>query len=319
MAAVPAVSNVTSQQRAGTKLVDIFYDVADADGDTLKIRIEVSDDGGVTYSVPAFSLTGAVGDSITPGPAKQIVWNAGVDWNGEYSDQMRIKVIASDAKGFPGLAWGNEIAAGGFLMGQDGGAEGSGPSRHVNITWSCWLSKYEIRADQYAEFLNIALAAGKVIRNGTTEVNSTGATGGAVPGNVLLLLVGDSYGVRWNVSKFEPVAGRSDRPVGVTWYGALAFAQYYEYDLPTAAEWEKGARGPNNDDEGKHFVYPWGDSISSNQARYGSSSKTAVGSCSANGYGLYDVIGNVAEWTRSGNTPIETYSQQESLSASHKN
>ena len=78
-AAVPVVSNVTSQQRAGTKLVDITYNVADADGDTLKIRIEVSSNGGTAYSVPASSLTGAVGDNITPGTGKQIVWNAGVE------------------------------------------------------------------------------------------------------------------------------------------------------------------------------------------------------------------------------------------------
>ena len=316
-AAVPVVSNVTSQQRVGTKLVDITYNVADADGDTLKIRIEVSSNSGTTYNVPASSLTGAIGDNITPGTGKQIIWNAGVDWDGEYSPQMRVKVIASDAKGLPGLAWGNEVAAGGFLMGQDGGAEGSGPSRHVNIPWSFWLSKYEIRNDQYCEYLNIALAAGKVVRKGTTEVNSTGTTGGAVPGNVLLLYIGDIYDIRWNVNKFDPVAGKSAQPVAVTWYGALAFATYYGYDLPTTAEWEKGARGPNNDDEGEHLVYPWGDTIFSSVARYGTSWKAAVGSYTAFGYGLHDIIGNVAEWTRSSNTAIETYSQQESLSASH--
>ena len=307
-AAVPVVSNVTSQQRVGTKLVDITYNVADADGDTLKIRIEVSSNSGTTYNVPASSLTGAIGDNITPGTGKQIIWNAGVDWDGEYSAQMRVKVIASDAKGLPGLAWGNEVAAGGFLMGQDGGAEGSGSSRHVNIPWSFWLSKYEIRIDQYCEYLNIALAAGQVQRSGSVSVSAAGS---------LLLYLGDVYDIRWNVNKFEPLTGRDDKPVSVTWYGAWAFATYYGYDLPTTAEWEKGARGPNNDDEGEHLVYPWGDAIYSNTARYGSSSKATVGSYGASGYGLHDIIGNVAEWTRSSNTAIETYSQQESLSASH--
>ena len=339
-AAVPVVSNVTSQQRAGTKLVDITYNVADADGDTLKIRIEVSSNSGTVYNVPVSSLTGAVGDNITPGNGKQIVWDAGVDWDGEYSAQMRIKVIASDAKGFPGMAWGNEIAAGGFLMGQDGGAEGSGPSRHVNIPWSFWLSKYEIRNDQYCEYLNIALAAGKVLRNGTTDVKSATALFSGAPANALLINLGDTYDIRWNVNKFEPVTGMSDRPVSVTWYGALAFAMYYGYDLPTTAEWEKGARGPNNDDEGEHLIYPWGNAISGGYANYGNSSdpfdaysysnsanktpvgyyngnQTPFGPNNVNGYGLYDVIGNVSEWTRSLNTTIETYSQQESLLASH--
>ena len=341
-AAVPVVSNVTSQQRVGTKLVDITYNVADADGDTLKIRIEVSSNSGTVYNVPVSSLTGAVGDNITPGNGKQIVWDAGVDWDGEYSAQMRIKVIASDAKGFPGMAWGNEIAAGGFLMGQDGGAEGSGPSRHVNIPWSFWLSKYEIRVDQYCEYLNIALAAGKVTRNGSTDVKSAVAIFPGAQTGFLLLNLGDTYDIRWNVNKFEPVTGLSDRPVSVTWWGALAFATYYGYDLPTTAEWEKGARGPNNDDEGEHQIYPWGNALSGGYANYANSSdpydtgvypqnkpanktpvgyyngnQTPFGPNTANGYGLYDVIGNVSEWTRSQNTTIETYSQQESLLASH--
>ena len=334
-AAVPVVSNVTSQQRAGTKFVDITYNVADADGDLLKIRIEVSSNAGTTYSVPASSLSGAVGDNITPGTGKQIVWNAGADWDGEYSPQMRVKVIASDAKGLPGLAWGNEVAAGGFLMGQDGGVEGSGPSRHVNIPWSFWLSKYEIRVDQYCEYLNIALAAGKVLRNGQTSVTSAVALFGGAPANALLLNLGDTVDIRWNVNKFEPVIGMSDRPFSVTWYGALAFAMYYGYDLPTTAEWEKAARGPNNDDEGEHLIYPWGNAITGGYANYNyiywyaiggnykspvgyyNGNQTPFGPNNANGYGLYDVIGNVSEWTRSLNTTIETYSQQESLLAGH--
>ena len=142
----PAITNVRASQREGTKLVDIYYDAADADNDLLKVRIEISDNDGAKYSVPAFSLTGDIGEGIAPGTGKHIVWDAGTDWDGEYSDQMRVKVFAIDAQGFPGMEWGNEGPPGGFLMGQDGGAEGSGPSRHVNIPWSYWLGKYEVTA-----------------------------------------------------------------------------------------------------------------------------------------------------------------------------
>ena len=331
-AALPVVSNVTSSQRSGTKLVDITYDVADADNDQLKIRIEISSDGGVNYSVPAFSLTGAIGDNITPGTGKTILWNAEADWDGEYSDEMKVKVIASDAKGLPGLEWGNEVPPGGFLMGQDGGAEGGGPSRHVNIPWSCWLSKYEITNAQYAEYLNIALSAGEVHRVGTTEIRASAGAYANIPQDTKLIALSNTGDIRWSVNKLAPVTGKEQMPVSVSWYGALAFALHYGYDLPTTAEWEKAARGPDHDDENEHRIYPWGDSISGGYANYYSNGGTysssespvgyfdgnqsPIGPDMVNDYGLYDVIGNEQEWTRTSPTSTETYPQQENLSFS---
>ena len=66
----PAITNVRASQREGTKLVDIYYDAADADNDLLKVRIEISDNDGAKYSVPAFSPTGDIGEGITPGTGK---------------------------------------------------------------------------------------------------------------------------------------------------------------------------------------------------------------------------------------------------------
>lgn len=333
--ALPVVTNVVAVQRTDTKLVDINYSVFDSDGDLLRIRVEVSDNSGNTYSVPAFSFTGDIGDNITTGATKHIVWDAGVDWNGEYSDLMRVKVIAVDAVGLPGLEWGSEVPPGGFLMGQDGGAEGSGPSRHVDIPWSYWLSKYEIRNDQYCDFLNIALIAGDVYRVGTTEVRAEIGRFPGVPGGAQLIYLGDTKDIRWSVNNFEVSGVYSNHPVRVTWYGAMAFAKHYGYCLPTDAEWEKAARGPENEDQDTHLVYHWGNTISGGNANYYGSSdpfgstklttpvgyyngnQTPLGPNMANAYGLYDIVGNVSEWQRSTYVATESYPQQESMTESH--
>ncbi len=49
-AAAPVVSNVRSAQRAGTQLVDVDYDLADADSATLTVSMAVSTNGGASYT-----------------------------------------------------------------------------------------------------------------------------------------------------------------------------------------------------------------------------------------------------------------------------
>lgn len=327
-AAPPEITNVRASQRTGTKLVDISYDIADADGDKLRVRVEISDNDGKVYSVPAFTFTGDIGEGITPGTGKQIVWDAGADWDGEYSDQMRVKLYAIDAQGFPGMEWGNEVPPGGFLLGQDGGAEGAGPSAHVNIPWSYWMAKYEVTRGQYCDFLNQAFVDGIIYRDATSAnvyVSTKAPVEYACPIDAWVCPLGDDYLIRWNVNNFEVVGGLENYPMSVTWYGAMLFCRYYGYDLPTEAEWEKAARGPDHDDEDEHLCYPWGNEISSAYAAISTSSpyfkpvgyydgnQTPMGPDTINGYGLYDVIGNMAEWTRSCSSTIESYPTQESL------
>ena len=103
-----------------------------------------------------------------------------------------------------------------------------------------------------------------------------------------------NYLNHWNGNDYP--SGEWNHPVVyVSWYAAMAYTGWVGKRLPTEAEWEYAARGGLS---GKKF--PWGDVIDPSKTSYVSdvvdTGAAAVGKYPPNGYGLYDMAGNVWEW-----------------------
>ena len=108
---------------------------------------------------------------------------------------------------------------------------------------------------------------------------------------------GYSEPVYWNDSE----CNQPNQPVvGISWHDATAYAKWAGKRLPTEKEWEQAARGGL-----KNKTYPWGDneSFARDHANYkGTGGKdkweycAPVASFKPNGYGLFDMAGNVDEW-----------------------
>jgi formylglycine-generating enzyme required for sulfatase activity len=152
------------------------------------------------------------------------------------------------------------VPGGDFLRGSDQGDTISKPPHFTSVA-PFFMDTTEVTNQEYAEFLN--------------------ATGEVAPPS-------------WKDGVYPET--EANFPVtGVTWYEAAEYAAWKGKRLPTEAEWEFAARGP----EGR--AYPWGDEWDAALANAGGQLKglRPVGQGGASPYGIYDMSGNAWEWTSS--------------------
>jgi formylglycine-generating enzyme required for sulfatase activity len=210
------------------------------------------------------------------------------------------------------------VPAGEFLEGQH--------SRPATIDYDFEIMVTDVTVGQYLAYLNQALTESTVRVDGPQIV-------GTYPGDafrgvkheveiaagdyVLVPLDDPASRFTFDGSAFAAVPGYENHPMAnVSWFGAWGYCGAQGARLPLELEWEKAARGANDD-----RPFPWGGTIAWNQANFYASrdpfedmssfgSRTSpVGLYNgrsydgyatldaASPYGLYDMAGNVWQWT----------------------
>lgn len=175
------------------------------------------------------------------------------------------------------------VRGGKFYMGTEYGDEDN--RRHLVEVSDFKISKYEITHAEYIEFLNDIEADPDGVYNYTTYIAMDSKDCAIAHDGEHFYFLSNQY------------ASSDQCPVFcVTWFGAQAYCEWTGGRLPTEAEWEFAAKGGIHDPSFKFSGSNECDDVAwwrnnSNRESH------PVGSKEPNGFGLYDMSGNVAEWS----------------------
>ncbi|NQV37396.1 MAG: formylglycine-generating enzyme family protein [Candidatus Marinimicrobia bacterium] len=174
--------------------------------------------------------------------------------------------------------------------------EGDTPN---HISYSFEIMKYEVTNAQYTKYLEEAISVGEItVSSDVVSGYYTGDANNTAGTYTLLDMQTDECKINYLIGEFIVDDGFDNHPVVmVTWFGAYLFAAHYGLNLPDEYEWEMAARGNTG------YDFPWGnENPTCEQANhYGCLDVTqAVGiSAGKSVFGVYDMAGNVWEWTDS--------------------
>ena len=215
------------------------------------------------------------------------------------------------------------LAGGTFLMGSDNHYPEEGPAHRVTVDSFC-IDRYPVTNAEFRHFVDVSGYVTTAERAPNAADHPRARTRMLHAGALVFIKPAQSVdlgdlrdwwryvaGADWRHPRgpHSTIADRDRHPVvQVSYDDAVAYAKWAGKDLPTEAEWEFAARGGL---EGA--VYAWGDDFSPggrqlantwqgdfpwhNLKTDGYEGTSPVGSYPANGYGLFDMIGNVWEWT----------------------
>lgn len=93
---LPTLSSITAAQNSGADTVAIGYTSADDTATDLTVAIDISEDGGSSWTVTDTSVTGAVGASQSTGASQTITWDAGTDFASQDQSDIQVRVRATD-------------------------------------------------------------------------------------------------------------------------------------------------------------------------------------------------------------------------------